>query len=239
MNVYNCAPMPRRARCVVPGAASHVTQRGVDRRITFSDDHDHNTYLRLMRENLIQADVRLLGWCLMTNHVHLVTVPAKEHSLSILFRRVHGRYAQYYNARWGRTGHLWQSRFFGCVLGTGHLWAALAYVDRNPVRAGMVAIASEYTWSSAAAHISGIDQFGILDMDWWRKEAPRNWDQLLIEQTEETESALRACTYAGRPFGTEELVVQLGEKFGRKWKRGRPSSKPAPKDSDKNQIALF
>src|SRR6185437_772620 len=76
--------MPRRARCVLPGAASHVTQRGVDRRITFSDDHDRNTYLRLMRENLIPADVRLLGWCLMTNHVHLVIVPGREDSLSLL-----------------------------------------------------------------------------------------------------------------------------------------------------------
>ena len=56
----------------------------------------------------------------------------REESLSILLRCVHGRYAQYYNARWGRTGHLWQSRFFACVLGEEHLWAALAYVERNP-----------------------------------------------------------------------------------------------------------
>lgn len=171
--------MPRRSRCVLPGAACHVTQRGVDRRVTFSDDHDRHTYLRLLRENLVEADVRLLGWCLMTNHVHLVTVPAREPSLSILFRRVHGRYAQYYNARWGRSGHLWQSRFFGCVLGIGHLWSALAYVERNPVRAGMVEAAAEYPWSSAAAHLSGSDIQGILDMEWWRREAPKNWDQIL------------------------------------------------------------
>jgi putative transposase len=87
--------MPRRARCVVPGVPYHVPQRGVDRRETFSCDDDRRTYLRLLQENLSEAGVRILGWCLMTNHVHLVPVPETEQSLSILFRRAHGRYAQY------------------------------------------------------------------------------------------------------------------------------------------------
>ncbi len=136
--------MPRRGRCVLPEMACHVTQRGVDRRETFSVAEDRETYLRLLQSNLRDADVRVLAWCLMCNHVHLVAVPAREDSLSVLFRRVHGRYAQYYNARWGRTGHLWQNRYFSCVLGASHLWAALAYVERNPVRAEMVGEASEY-----------------------------------------------------------------------------------------------
>ena len=59
----------------------------------------------------------ILGYCLMSNHVHLIAVPAREDSLSVLLRRVHGRYAQYYNALSGRSGHLWQNRFFACVLG--------------------------------------------------------------------------------------------------------------------------
>jgi putative transposase len=117
--------MPRRARCVLPGVPYHVTQRGVDRQATFSLDEDRHTYLRLLRENLSEADVRVWGWCLMSNHVHLVLLPGREDSLSLLMRRVHGRYAQYYNTRWGRTGHLWQNRFFSCILGIEHLWAAL------------------------------------------------------------------------------------------------------------------
>jgi REP-associated tyrosine transposase len=165
--------MPRRARCVLPGIAYHVTQRGVDRRATFSADEDRHTYLRLLGENLREADVRLWAWCLMTNHVHLVLLPGSEESLSVLFRRVHGRYAQYYNARWGRSGHLWQNRFFSCILGTGHLWTALAYVERNPVRAGMVEAAVDYPWSSAAAHTTGIAPTGLLDMAWWQNEDQR------------------------------------------------------------------
>ena len=233
--------MPRRARCVLPGIPCHVTQRGVDRRETFSSDEDHQTYLRLLQENLTAAAVRVLGWCLMTNHVHLVLVPEREQSLSILMRRVHGRYAQYYNARWGRTGHLWQSRFFGCVLGSEHLWAALAYVERNPVRAGMVGSATEYRWSSAAAHLSGTDPSGILDMEWWRHEGPRNWSEILnVEQPEET-AALRDCTYSGRPFGSKNFVSELGERFGRKWIRGRPKKEPATVHPAQpaNQFTLF
>jgi len=82
--------MPRRNRCVLPEIPCHITQRGVDRREVFSADQDRNTYLRLLQENLSDAGVRILGYCLMSNHVHLVAVPAKEDSLSILLRRVHG-----------------------------------------------------------------------------------------------------------------------------------------------------
>src|SRR5262249_30349639 len=95
--------MPRRNRCVLPEIPCHITQRGVDRREVFSADQDRNTYLRLIQENLKDAAVSILGYCLMSNHVHLIAVPAKEDSLSILLRRVHGRYAQYYNAH---TGHI-------------------------------------------------------------------------------------------------------------------------------------
>ena len=96
--------MPRRGRCVLSEVPCHITQRGVNRCETFSTDDDRQTYLRLLRDNLGDAEVRLLAWCVMGNHVHLIAVPGREDSLGVLFRRVHGRYAQYYNARRGRTG---------------------------------------------------------------------------------------------------------------------------------------
>src|SRR5258708_37393412 len=104
--------MPRRSRCLLPGIPCHITQRRVDRRETFSSVDDRNTYLELLRQNLADTETRLLGWCLMTNHVHLIAVPERPDSLSVLLlRRVHGRYAQYYNARASRIGHLWQNGF--------------------------------------------------------------------------------------------------------------------------------
>jgi REP-associated tyrosine transposase len=217
--------MPRRNRCVLPELPCHITQRGVDRREVFSTDQDRTTYLRLVQENLGDAGVRILGYCLMTNHVHLIAVPEREESLSILFRRVHGRYAQYYNARAGRSGHLWQNRFFACMLERSHLWAALRYVERNPVRAGIVEHAAEYPWSSAAAHLAYEDRSGILDLDWWRQEGPKNWKEMLEEAQEQQESELRSCTYSGKPFGEESFVREMAERFARYWNRGRPKKK--------------
>jgi putative transposase len=147
----------------------------------------------------------------MTNHVHLIAVPAREDSLSVLLRRVHGSYAQYYNVRAGRTGHLWQNRFFACVLEASHLWTALAYVERNPVRAAMVSLAEDYLWSSAAAHLSGEDPSGLLDTEWWRREAPPHWREILNgpQLESDRDDELRACTNAGRPYGSKALLSEM------------------------------
>ena len=234
--------MPRRDRCILPGVPCHVTQRGVDRRETFSADADRETYLNLMRQNLEDAGASLLAWCLMTNHIHLIAMPEREDSLSVLLRRVHGRYAQYYNARYGRSGHLWQNRYFACSLGPGHLWAALAYVEMNPVRAGLVERPGDYRWSSAAAHLGRRDTRGLVDMEWWRREYDGvDWGQTLGGPELEQSASLRRCTYAGRPFGDEEFVKAIAEQFGRHWVRGRPKKEhaTAPAANPTSQLALF
>ena len=78
----------------MPEVAYHVTQRGVDRGDVFFFHADRETYLHLVEDQREEAGVRVLGWCLMTNHVHWIVVPEREDSLAVLFRRVHGRYAQ-------------------------------------------------------------------------------------------------------------------------------------------------
>ena len=96
---------------------------------------------------------RLLGYCLMPNHVHWVVEPQEPAALARTFGEAHGRYATYANARLARSGHFWQNRFFSCALDSGHFWTALRYVERNPVRARLVEIAAEFPWSSAGAHV--------------------------------------------------------------------------------------
>jgi len=161
--------MPRRERCIVPGVPCHVTQRGVDRRETFSADADRETYLQLIRLNLTDSGARVLGWCLMTNHVHLVVMPEREDSLAVLLRRSTGRYAQYYNARYGRSGTCGRTGNFACAVGTGASVAALQYVERNPVRAWVGGLAGAYRWSSGVAHMEGRDPQGLVDRDWWQR----------------------------------------------------------------------
>ena len=140
-------------------------------------------------------------------------------------RRVHGRYAQYFNTHSGRTGHLWQNRYFACPLGPAHLWRALAYVDSNPVRAHLVDCAGHYAWSSAAAHLTAADPAGLLDLAWWRVQGvAENWQDYL--RSPESDGELESCTYAGRPLGDPQFVTQIGERLGRTWTRGRPKKKP-------------
>jgi putative transposase len=125
---------------------------------------------------------------------------------------VHGRYAQYFNVRRRRCGHLWQNRFNSCPLGPAHLWTALRYVELNPQRAGLVRWAEEYEWSSAKAHLSeGRDRFKILDLEFWRNEGgTENWRRLIGDPVDEVEiSALRRATYAGRPFGDRDFIAAL------------------------------
>ena len=118
----------------------------------FFSDADHQTYLALLREYTAKHKVAVLAYCLMPNHTHLVLVPTTTDALQFMLRPLHLRYAQRVNRARDWKGHLWQGRYFASVLDERHCWAAIRYVERNPVRAGMLACAEDYPWSSAAAH---------------------------------------------------------------------------------------
>ena len=203
--------MPRFARFVVPGVAHHITQRGSARQTVFSTRMDRRVYLGLLREQARLTELPILAYCLMSNHIHLILVPQDGAQLAAVLQRVHGRYAQYRNGRLARCGHLWQNRFSSCALGPAHLWAALRYVELNPVRAGRVERAEDWEWSSARAHLAGQDRSRLIDMEFWRREGgAENWRRLLRQSADETqERALRRATYAGQPFGDEEFIKMV------------------------------
>ena len=113
--------MPRFARAVAVGGAHHITQRGVDRQRVFLTDSDRRTYLDCLANPAAEARLRILAYCLMGNHIHLVAVPEEPLSLAVALRRTHSRYATYFNARRGRVGHFWQNRFHSCPLDERHL----------------------------------------------------------------------------------------------------------------------
>lgn len=191
--------------------AHHITQRGTDRQTVFHSRTDRLTYLHLLCEQSALGGVSILAYCLMSNHIHLIAVPEDGVAPAEVMQRVHGRYAQYLNARRGRCGHLWQNRFNSCTLGPRHLWAALRYVERNPVRARLVAMLCEYAWSSAEAHWSGEDPWRITDMRFWSESGgAETWQAMLSEAEDADEAkALRRATHSGQPFGDEQFVEAL------------------------------
>ena len=136
--------MPRRARVVIPGVPHHVTQRGNNRQPVFDSPDDRRRYLELLGRHAERCGARLLAYCLMTNHVHLIAVPDRETSLAQALGRTHSEYALALNRAQGRSGHIWQNRYFSCALSASHLWSAVRYVELNPVRAGLATAAWEW-----------------------------------------------------------------------------------------------
>jgi putative transposase len=223
--------MARLPRVVVADVAHHVTQRGNARQVIFASDADRVAYLELLRQYSQLNCLSVLGYCLMSNHVHLIAVPQTGDALAQTLKNAHGRYASYWNARQSSNGHVWQGRFYSCPLDESHLWAALRYVELNPVRAGMVAAAELWRWSSAAAHCGAASPDPMLEMERWRNRwTVREWGQFLADgQAAADESALRQSTHTGRPLGSAEFVAALEQLTLRPLaprKGGRPK-KPA------------
>jgi putative transposase len=207
--------------------------------VILANDADRIAYLELLRKYSELYSLDVLGYCLMSNHVHLIAVPRTDEARAKTLKQTHGRYASYWNARQPSTGHVWQGRFYSCPLDEAHLWSALRYVELNPVRAGMVSTAAQWGWSSAAAHSSADMADPTLDMDRWRKRwtAPE-WSQYLTAQESPTElTALRHCTHTGRPLGTPDFVAAL-EKSTLRLLAPRKGGRPKKSSIDPKQSRL-
>jgi len=227
--------MPRIARVVAPGLPHHVTQRGNRRADVFFDKPDRRRYLSLLAAYAERHGVAIWAYCLMSNHVHFVAVPAEGESLGRTYRDTHQAYAAWLNRKMGQSGHLWQGRFFSCVLDDPHLWAAARYVERNPVRAGLVTRAEDWPWSSAAAHCGRREDplLSPIEMPW---PVP-DWSAYLRDEDEAETTAIRRQTCTGRPWGGDGFIKTLESSLGRilhPRKRG-PKPKPKPKKRAKKK----
>jgi putative transposase len=190
-------------------------------------DSERRVYLDLLRHAVEEHGLSVAGYCLMSNHAHVVVIPRRPQALAEAFHQVHGRYAAYWNVSHASSGHVWQGRFYSCPMDPGHLWTALRYAELNPVRAGRVAEAAAWPWSSAAAHCGRADPDACLDMSAWRQQwSEASWQSFL--QQGETESelfALRRATHTGRPLGEAAFVQKLETQTQRRLtpqKGGRP-----------------
>jgi putative transposase len=217
--------MPRIARVVVPDAPHHVTQRGNRREDVFFCEADRHVYLRYLADYAGKHGLKILAYCLMTNHVHLVVVPRHEASLAGALKPVHLRYAQHVNWTQQLCGRLWQGRFYSCPMDEAHLYAAVRYVERNPVRAGMVACAEEYPWSSAASHC-GLRNDPFLADPFDMASAIEHWTDWLREPEDSaTLTSLRNHTHTGRPLGNELFTAALEKRLSRIL-RPKPPGRP-------------
>lgn len=146
--------MARRPRLVVPGTTFHVTQRGANKVAIFVDDDDRDRFLRLLHRACLDTGVALHAYALMDNHVHLLLTPGSSDGLAKAMRRQGTSYVQSFNLRHARSGPLWQGRFHSSMVDSQpYLLEVVRYIELNPVRAGMVADAAYYPWSSARGNM--------------------------------------------------------------------------------------
>ncbi len=231
--------MPRRYRVIVPGLPHHCTHRGNRKSETFREPDDYQIYLRLLWKYVQRYALRIWAYCLMPNHVHLIAVPRDETSLSEAIQCVDGTYATLFNGLYDSTGHLWEGRFYSSVMDDDYLRNAVRYVERNPIRAGLVRHAEDYRWSSAAAHC-GLRSDRLLSNDLPVIGAVENWSSwLAIPNLSEHDQKIRERTESGYPCGSDEFVIQLEQKLGRPIRPKKSGRKPNQPNNDSTLLLKF
>jgi putative transposase len=220
--------MGRPKRAADGGLVYHVLNRANARMTIFESDADYAAFERVLEEAVERAGTRLLAWCLMPNHWHLVLWPREDGELS----RFTGWLTLTHTQRWhahrhsGGSGHLYQGRFKSFpVQDDAHFWTLCRYVERNALRANLVGRAEAWRWGSLYRWLSGTPREQSLLSPWPLARRPGWVEHVNAPQTEGELAALRRCVQRGRPFGdaewTEEIVQRLGlESTVRPW--GRP-----------------
>ncbi len=156
--------MPRYPRAFLPGIPLHIVQRGHDRQPVFVNAADYRYYLQNLMEVKVERNIRLLSYCLMTNHVHLVILPDEDaKAVSKLMRVLAARQTRHVNKLENRSGTLWEGRYKASLIDTDeYLLACCRYVDLNPVRARIVAEPQDYAWSGYNGR-TGLSDDPLLD----------------------------------------------------------------------------
>jgi REP element-mobilizing transposase RayT len=162
--------MARPLRIQSAGLTYHVTARGVRRSDIYLDDDDRRHFLRILADVIERYELRCHAYCEMTNHYHL-SLTTGDANLSRALQQLNSDYAQWWNWRHRRVGHVFQGRFHAQIIQDGwHLANVCRYIVLNPVRARMVVTPAEWRWSSYGATIGQTARPAFLDLDWLHRD---------------------------------------------------------------------
>jgi putative transposase len=207
--------MPRRPRISTGGYAFHVLNRAVGRQRIFRKADDYLAFEKVFAEVYRRLPVRILGYCLMPNHWHIVLWPEQDGELSEFMRLLTVTHTQRWHAHHhsAGTGPLYQGRFKSFpVQREDHLLTVLRYVERNPLRAKLVERAEQWPWSSLAKHHGGTPPDWLHPVDGWPARRREDWlDWVNHPQTEAEEAAVLTSIRRGRPYGTDRWVARAAK----------------------------
>ncbi len=228
------AKMARLARLTLPGYPHHIIQRGNNRQAIFTTAADYQYLLALLDDYAKKFEVDIHAYVLMTNHFHLLATPKTDTGLPQMMQAVGRRYVRYFNDLQARTGTLWEGRYRSTLIQTDrYLLACMAYIDLNPVRAGMVAEAASYPWSSHGQYM-GVRSDKLITphpLYWELANTPFGREAAYADLVRagvgsDQQAALTRSTLAGWALGTDDFVADLQKKTLRrvqKGKAGRPA----------------
>lgn len=220
-------PMARISRIVVPNYPYHIVQRGNNKQRVFFDDEDRERYLQLIRWYTKKWKCSVFAYSLMPNHIHLLVKPSKDIGLAKTMQGIGLCHTQSINRKYRRTGRLWECRYYSCIVNEdAYLWSVIRYIDWNSVRAGLAKEPQVYRWSSARAHILGVEDPllslgelpGYENTDEYRDFIQKRGTQKEIDR-------IRRVTRKGLPLGDQNFVREVEMKTNRNLtgkNRGRP-----------------
>jgi len=231
--------MARLPRLTLTDYPHHVILRGNNRQVIFSGESDMRRMLSLLEEHSMVQGVDVHAYVLMGNHLHLLLTPRRDGALSLMMQSVGRSYVRAFNQAHGRTGTLWEGRYRSSVIQTErYLLTCMAYIDLNPVRAGMVEAPENYPWSSHAHYIGRLHQRLLTPpaLYWELGNTPFAREAAYGELVragiaEHQQRALTAATLSGWALGDPGFLTVLESQTPRRiqpGKAGRPLRNPSP-----------
>jgi putative transposase len=227
--------LPRCARVAPGGVVYHTLNRAVARSTLFKKDGDYEAFERVLGLALERCPIRLLAFCLMPTHWHLVLWPIEDGQLTSFTRWLTHTHTMRWHAHYGTagTGHLYQGRFKAFpVQDDTHLLTVCRYVERNPVRAGLVARAEQWRWSSLW-WAQQARQLGTPWLSEWPVPRPEPWAEIVNEPLTAAElAAVRRSARRGTPYGSDGWRAAIARQLNLESTLralGRPRKRPPEK----------
>jgi putative transposase len=217
--------MARIPRIVIPHHPHHVVQRGNRRQEVFFKDEDYREYLNFLEKYSKKFKLKIVSYCLMPNHTHLIVIPEEENSLAQAIGETHRNYTRMINFRENWRGYLWQGRFSSYVLDERYLYNAVKYILLNPVRAKMVKKAQDYKYSSLGHHLNKKKSAFLTDDI--LHDIIKDWTEYLQQDIAKADAAMmQKHERTGRPLGSGNFIKSLERKLGLKLRKKKPGPKP-------------
>lgn len=235
--------MARLPRLTLADYPHHIIQRGNNRQPIFARPEDYQFLLDLLEAYAKQFEVTLHAYVLMTNHFHLLATPRSTDGLPLMMQAVGRRYVRNFNDRHGRSGTLWEGRYRSTLIQTDrYLLACMAYLDLNPVRAGMVERAADYVWSSHH-HYTGQRPDRLITphaLYWALGNTPFDREAAYADLVraglgQSQQEALTQATLQGWALGDEDFVADLQKKTLRRLSPGQPGRPARDRTSTNKQ----